>query len=157
MPLPTSSTMWAAILPMIILRSANASWSTEHVQKLVLSGQRKPSTRYLSGTIPDTLDSCSKLILLDLSYQAFRGPIPHVVGSMIALENFVAIGNILRGPIPHAVHSMTALIGFVHVRQQIMRSHSTCCWLHAETDRFHSEFQQFRGSHSTCFWFCDCN
>ena len=106
-------TMWAAILTMIVLRSATAGWSAKDLQTLDLSGIFG-SPRLLRGAIPNAVGSWSKLRTLMLRFQGLSGRIPHAVGSMTKLVTFLFPGGTsslekwagqMRGAIPDAVGS----------------------------------------------------
>ena len=118
--------MWAAILAMTILRSANAGSLEELLDNWTSPEELGRWTRLdmsheeLSGTIPDAVGFMTALESLDLSFNSLRGPIPDAVGSLQRLEEF-RVGathmpgepvNKLSGPIPHAVGAWTRLRTF---------------------------------------------
>ena len=106
--------IWAAILVVTFLRSANAGWRAEHLQILDVSGSDWRSCGDLSGAIPNAVGSLAKLTKLDLSWQILSGAIPHAVGSMTALQmlSLLSVGKPLKklsGAIPNAVGSLSKL------------------------------------------------
>ena len=101
-------TLWAASVAMSALRSANASWSAEHLQVLDLS-LAQSQHEHLSGTIPTAVVSGSKMWKLKLQQHVLHGSIPPAVGFMTAMRMFNVQHNSLRGPVPDAVGSMTAI------------------------------------------------
>ena len=138
--------MWAAILAMTILRSADAGSLQELLDKWMSPPESSPgywtlldvNRQNLSGTIPDAVGMMTALEYFELSYNILRGPIPHAVGSMQRLKEFQVKSmssewidsNKLRGPIPHAVGSWSRLSAFNVVGNDLSGSipHAVSSW-----------------------------
>ncbi|KAJ6839904.1 phytosulfokine receptor 1-like [Iris pallida] len=66
----------------------------------------------LRGTMPQWLASCSKLMVLDLSWNRLGGPVPSWVGSFDHLFYLDLSNNSLTGGIPGSLTQMKGLVSF---------------------------------------------